>query len=380
MLSGGDANRLGDDVGGHGAQPIEVRLDRPGCERDREVTVESGVGRSQRTSEPVVCALRDEMTRGLVEEGVGDDDDEGRVGADLAEGRVDGESRRTRRARSSPRRWCRRRRARHRPRSPRRTRPRGHRRSAPRPLRSRPPPRAHGRATSPRSRPARRRPARSRSSRGRRRRPRTRRRIRGRRLPARRDRTRTQSERSAPDLPRSETPAPVRRAGASPRRPTPSPKAEPPASTTASTRATVRPGSSSASSRVAGAPPRTSPDADRAVGREHHRDAGARPRPVADPQARDRDREHARQRAEPRVDVSEIGALPRSPTSRAKPMIRRSSSSACSSINMCPPPGNTSSRAFGINFAIRRVCAGGVRWSLVPTITNAGMRTSGDRR
>jgi hypothetical protein len=40
-----------------------------------------------------------------------------------------------------------------------------------------------------------------------------------------------------------------------------SPNAEPPLSTTASICATVRVGSSSANSRVAGAPPRTSPDA-----------------------------------------------------------------------------------------------------------------------
>ena len=39
------------------------------------------------------------------------------------------------------------------------------------------------------------------------------------------------------------------------------PNAEPPVSTTASMRATVRDGSSSAISRAAGAPPRTSPDA-----------------------------------------------------------------------------------------------------------------------
>ena len=39
-----------------------------------------------------------------------------------------------------------------------------------------------------------------------------------------------------------------------------SPKADPPLSTTASTRSTNRAGSSSAVSRVAGAPPRTSPD------------------------------------------------------------------------------------------------------------------------
>ena len=40
-----------------------------------------------------------------------------------------------------------------------------------------------------------------------------------------------------------------------------SPKADPPDSTTASSRATVRVGASSSNSRVAGAPPRTSPDA-----------------------------------------------------------------------------------------------------------------------
>ena len=66
MLSGRDANRLGHDVGGDRAQPIEMGLDRAGRERDREVAVEAGVRRAQRPREAVVRALRHEMARELV--------------------------------------------------------------------------------------------------------------------------------------------------------------------------------------------------------------------------------------------------------------------------------------------------------------------------
>ena len=67
MLPGGDANRLGDDVGRHrraadrGAPPT-----RAGRERDREVAVEARVRRPQRPREAVVRALRDEVAPDLV--------------------------------------------------------------------------------------------------------------------------------------------------------------------------------------------------------------------------------------------------------------------------------------------------------------------------
>ena len=48
----------------------------------------------------------------------------------------------------------------------------------------------------------------------------------------------------------------------------------------------------------------------------------------------------------------------RAPTSRAKSTISRSSSSVRSSISMCPPPGNSSSRAPGISSAMRRASRG----------------------
>ena len=221
MLPGRDANRVGDDVGGHGAQAIEVGLDRPGRERDREIAVEAGVGRSQRTGEPVVRALRDEMARGLVADGIGHDHDEGRVGADLARTACRRGIPAHPGVRSSPRPRSRRRRSRRRRRSPRRTRPRGvvaarrrraeaarHRvlAAAPLPDGRAPPgadPPGRGRAGAPR------------------RRPRSRRRAPARHSPTRRDRTRTQRERSAPDPRRWDTPAPARRASASPRRPPP---------------------------------------------------------------------------------------------------------------------------------------------------------------
>ena len=77
------ANRFGDDVGRREPQPIEVRRDRTaapaGGDREREVAVEARVRRAQRPREAVVRALREEEAFGLVERGVGDDDDERRV-------------------------------------------------------------------------------------------------------------------------------------------------------------------------------------------------------------------------------------------------------------------------------------------------------------
>ncbi len=65
-----------------------------------------------------------------------------------------------------------------------------------------------------------------------------------------------------------------------------SPNADPPESTTASTRSTSRVGSSSANSRVAGAPPRTSPEPTVPGGRQDHRHAGAGSGPVPGPGGR----------------------------------------------------------------------------------------------
>jgi len=77
--TGRAADRLGDEVGRHRPQSVEIRLDRAGCQCDREVAVESGVRGAQRTRHPVVRALRDEVTTELVARGVGRDDDERRV-------------------------------------------------------------------------------------------------------------------------------------------------------------------------------------------------------------------------------------------------------------------------------------------------------------
>ena len=89
--------------------------------------------------------------------------------------------------------------------------------------------------------------------------------------------------RSGPVPPAVEKPRPC----ASSERITPSaaasPNAEPPVSTTASTCSTSRCGSSSAISRLAGAPPRTSPDPTVPAGTSDDGDAGAVAGPVPDP-------------------------------------------------------------------------------------------------
>jgi len=66
MLSGRDPDRLGRDAGRHRPQPVEIRLDHTGRERDREVAVEAGVGRAHRPRHAVVRALRDGKVLGLL--------------------------------------------------------------------------------------------------------------------------------------------------------------------------------------------------------------------------------------------------------------------------------------------------------------------------
>ena len=60
-----------------------MRLDSSRRDGNREVAVEPRVRRPQRSRDAVVAALRDQVARGLVAPGVGDDGDQGRVGDGL---------------------------------------------------------------------------------------------------------------------------------------------------------------------------------------------------------------------------------------------------------------------------------------------------------
>src|SRR5262249_42586589 len=62
MLPTGASDRIGHQVGGRDPQPVEMDVDDAGRQGDREVAVEAGVRRPQRTSDAVVGALRDQMT------------------------------------------------------------------------------------------------------------------------------------------------------------------------------------------------------------------------------------------------------------------------------------------------------------------------------
>ncbi len=93
MLSGRDAYGVGHEVGRDHSQPIQMGLDYPGRERDREIAVEPGVRGMQRPRQAVVRALRHEVTAELVDRGVGHDDDERGVGRVLLEGGVNRERR-----------------------------------------------------------------------------------------------------------------------------------------------------------------------------------------------------------------------------------------------------------------------------------------------
>ena len=311
----------------------------PGREREREVAVEAGVRGPQRPGEAVVRALRDEVARGLVEHGIGDDDHERRVGAGLLErrgrrgnaGHVGGRGRaRERRSR--------RRRRRRRPRSPRRTRPRrvvaSRAAAAPNPPAtacSRP---RHLPTVAPRPAPTR--PVARRRRAPPRRRPRSRRRRPGAAPPTRRDRRRTRPGTIGTGPPAVANPCPR----SARKRITPSaaasPNAEPPASTTASTRVDrarrVEQRDLARRGRAAADLAR----ADGAVGSEHHRHAGARRRSSGRPaRPRSGSRTIARQRSDaPRRRRRRSERSAAAPTSRAKSTISRSSSSVRSSISM----------------------------------------------
>ena len=84
------ADRFRDHVGSRKPEAIETRRslrDRGrGRDGERNVAVETRVGRSERPGEPVVRTLGHEETCGLVDRGVGDDDSQRRVRTPLFEG------------------------------------------------------------------------------------------------------------------------------------------------------------------------------------------------------------------------------------------------------------------------------------------------------
>ena len=186
--------------------------------------------------------------------------------------------------------------------------------------------------------------------------------------------------RSAPGRPRSGSPGPRSARNRITPSAAASPNAEPPASTTASTRATVRPGSSSATSRRRGRAAADLAGADRALGREQHGDAGAVAGPVPDAQARDRDREPLgialSARCQRRARVAARRVARRRPRARSRRSAgrarRRVRASACGRRRGTPRGARPGSAARSAAPA-----PGGVSTSAVPTITSVGMRTFG---
>ena len=153
------------------------------------------------------------------------------------------------------------------------------------------------------------------------------------------------------------------------------PNAEPPVSTTASTRSTVRPGSSSAISRVAGAPPRTSHEPTVPSG-DDTRSRRCPPRSSGRPARRDIS-DHRRR---PSCRTS------RSARGRSRHLVREVDDQPVELVgafehqHVPAAAGTPRGARRGSSSAIWRASAGGVSTSAVPTITSVGMSIFGSSR